>query len=146
MTGGIWLRGELISSRLAPDEALPDAIRWIDLDEALLRAGGMLTPGGITLAPEFVGKLWRWRLAGLRPLVATCTIDTGADVDAVHTAVQEIDVLTGGALDAIRISASGLVGSSTEGGPEKDVSLRAANFRGARRSGKRPFRPRLGPR
>jgi ADP-ribosyl-[dinitrogen reductase] hydrolase len=130
VTGGIWLRGELISSRLAPDETLPDAIRWIDLDEALLRAGGTLTPGGITLAPDFVGTLWRWRLAGLRPLVATCTIDTGADVDAARTAAQEIDVLTGGALDAIRIAASGLVASSSAGGREKDASPRAATSGG----------------
>jgi ADP-ribosyl-[dinitrogen reductase] hydrolase len=108
VTGESWLRGELLDSRLTPDERLPDAVRWIDLDAALLSAGGTMTPGGVTLAPDFVGMLWRWRLAGLRPLVATCAVDAGADPDTARTALLEIDVLTGGTLDAIRIVPSGL--------------------------------------
>ena len=49
-----WLRAELLSSRLAPEEALCDPIRWIDLDEGLLLAGGALEPGKVDLPPEFI--------------------------------------------------------------------------------------------
>ena len=127
VTGDTWLRGELLDSRLAPDEKLPDAIRWIDLDQALLNAGAAMAPGEVTLAPDFVGMLWRWRLAGLRPLIATCAVDEGVDPDAVRTALLEIDVLTGGTLDAIRIVPSGLRAGESGRGPDTAASPRAAD-------------------
>lgn len=146
MIDSIWLRGELIASRLAPEEPLPDAVRWIDLDEALLRAGGTLTPGGVTLAPAFVGTLWRWRLAGLRPLVATCAVDANDDVDAAREALLEIDVLTGGALDAIRMTSSGLTTTGTMDGPAgaTPVAPRPADL-AARRESLRAGPPALPP-
>lgn len=143
MSGEIWLRGELIASRLAPDETLPEAIRWIDLDEALTRAGGALVPGEISLLPEFVGTLWRWRLAGLRPLIATCGMDANGDPDPVRDALLELDVLTGGTLDAIRIASTGLATTGQSRiDPAQSASLRAAKYAGRGASGVAPAGPR----
>ena len=99
----LWLRTELLGSRLGAEEPLPEAIRWIEIDEALLRGGGRLAPGETTLPPSWVGRLLRWRIAGLRPLLATATAPEGLDRDTVRAAALEIDALTGATLDAIRI-------------------------------------------
>ncbi len=99
----IRLREELIGSRLAPGEGLPDAVRWIEIDPALREAGGRSAPGAVALLPGFVGTLWRWRLAGLRPLVGRSAISPGGDPVTLRMAVLEIDALTGGAFDEIWI-------------------------------------------
>jgi len=99
----VWLREELVGSRLSPDEPLPDAIRWIDLDEALRAGGGRCAPGETSLPASFVATLARWRLAGARPLIARVLVPTGADLERTRTAVLEIDALSGGACDAIAI-------------------------------------------
>jgi ADP-ribosyl-[dinitrogen reductase] hydrolase len=101
--GVVWLRGELLSSRLSEEEPLPGAIRWIECDEELRVQGGSLEPGRIALSPAWVATLWRWRLAGLRPLVATCTLPPDVRPEDGRTAALELDLLSGGSLDAIRI-------------------------------------------
>lgn len=99
----VRIRKDLVGSRLAPDEDLPETIRWIEIDEELRSAGGRMIPGEVALAPPFVGRLFRWRLAGLRPLVARCTVPPGTDPDEARMAALEIDALSGGTLDEIRI-------------------------------------------
>lgn len=98
-----WLREELLASRLAPEEELPETLRWIEIDELLLRSGGRLMPGQVSLPPESVGKLLRWRVAGLKPLVATATVEAEIDLAVAREAALELDLLTGGTLDAIRL-------------------------------------------
>jgi ADP-ribosyl-[dinitrogen reductase] hydrolase len=100
---GLWLRADLLSSRLPDGASLPDSIRWIDCDEELRLAGGELRPGRIALTPAWVARLWRWRLAGLSPLIATCTLPVEADASEGQTAALELDLLSGGTLDAIRV-------------------------------------------
>ncbi len=99
-----WLTTDLLSSRLTPGETLPETIRWIDCDEALRTAGGILLPGRVALEPEWIATLCRWRIAGLRPLVARAAIvgPESSPGDAVRAAL-ELDVLSGGALDAFRL-------------------------------------------
>jgi ADP-ribosyl-[dinitrogen reductase] hydrolase len=100
----LWLRDELLSTRLRPDESLPDVVRWIDLDVELAIAGGRFLPGQITLTPGFVGRLYSWRLAGLKPLVATVSmepVEQEPDLEIVRMTALEIDTLTGGMLDAV---------------------------------------------
>ncbi|MDM7914711.1 MAG: ADP-ribosylglycohydrolase family protein, partial [Candidatus Eisenbacteria bacterium] len=105
MTREWWLREELLASRLAPGEELPSAIRWIEIAEGMLPCGGRLLPGKVALDPAWIARLLRWRLAGLRPLVATVAMEpgSGAALDQAREAALEIDVLAGGTLDAIRI-------------------------------------------
>ncbi len=98
-----WLRAELLASRLPIGEPLPETIRWIECDEEVRLAGGELRPGRVALTPAWVARLWRWRLAGLSPLIATCTLPGGVDAAGGQTAALELDLLSGGALDAIRI-------------------------------------------
>ncbi|MBM3286930.1 MAG: ADP-ribosylglycohydrolase family protein [Candidatus Eisenbacteria bacterium] len=98
----IWLIRELLSSRLAADESPGDAATWIDLDAALGEAGATLSPGETALPPRLVGQLHRWRLAGIRPLLATCTVDPEMPRSQARAALLEIDALTGGGLDGIR--------------------------------------------
>lgn len=122
-----WLRGALISSRLAEDEPLPDAVRWIDLDDALRDAGGRLEPGRVSVPPKLAGTLWRWRLVGLRPLVATCTRAPDSEPDAAISAALEIDLLTGGTLDAIRIQPPGpmdeVAGAERDAPPAESIRV-----------------------
>jgi ADP-ribosyl-[dinitrogen reductase] hydrolase len=104
MTAGpIWLRRELLASRLGAEEPLPRVIRWIDLDEGLLLAGATLEPGKVGLPPDWIARVCRWRIAGLRPLVATCTLGPETSPAVGMEAALELDGLTGGCLDAIRI-------------------------------------------
>jgi ADP-ribosylglycohydrolase len=103
-----WLREELIASRLAADEELPEVLRWIEIDTALLQVGGRPRSGEVSLPPEWIAQLCRWRIAGLRPLVAAVTVEAGDDLDEVRRSMCELDVLTGGTLDAIRLLPSPL--------------------------------------
>jgi ADP-ribosylglycohydrolase len=99
----IWLRSELLASRLSASEALPETIRWIDCDEELRLAGGVLEPGRVALSPGWVARLCRWRLAGLSPLIATCTLPPEVEPEAGMVAALELDLLCGGTLDLIRV-------------------------------------------
>lgn len=100
----ISLRSELLASRLRPGEEIPEKLRLIDLDEAQLLAGGCLRPGEVSLLPSLIEKLGLWRIAGIRPLVGSCSVDAGTDAEVASTAALEIDALTGGTLDEIQIS------------------------------------------
>lgn len=117
----VWLRGELVGSRLAEGEPLPEAIRWIDLDEAMRAEGGSLQPGRPAIPPRLVGTLGRWRLAGLRPLVATCARPVDVEPEAARIAALEIDILTGGTLDAIRILPPGPMDEAADAGARADA-------------------------
>jgi len=99
----VWLRGELIASRLGPEEPLPGGARCLDADDALRDAGGVLAPGCVTLPPAWIGGLCRSRRNGLRPLIVTCARPPDSDPEAARTGALELDVLSGGTLDAIGI-------------------------------------------
>jgi ADP-ribosyl-[dinitrogen reductase] hydrolase len=106
----LYLQEELVASRLAPGSgpsdppsSLTDPSRMIDLDEMLRASGGRLAPGAISLSASFVASLWQWRIAGIMPLVGRCSAPKESDGDAVRAAALEMDALSGGTLDAIRI-------------------------------------------
>lgn len=99
----VWLVRELLSSRLRDGEVPVETAPWIDLDEELREAGGSLLPGETAISPLIVGRLHRWRLAGVQPLLGTCTLHPDHPLEGARSAALEIDVLAGGAFDAIRI-------------------------------------------
>ena len=129
----IRLRRELVGSRLAPDESLPDAIRWIEIDTALRETGGRLMPGEPSLPARFVGTLWQWRLAGLRPLIGRCTIPAEWDLESSRLAALEVDALSGGAFDEIQIEERPEAMPTPEAVPSMRLPApsRATRFEGA---------------